>query len=184
MRRLPTDPDMEGHRQTDSSRFICMLPLMAASLFAMASPALTGPCPAGVVNQLDGLYRWEVQRMEQRVDQIKALSSQHHRFTPSLFELLLQAKKLRPTSDGRFLDFNVFNSSQVATFRANVIGCSAQEARSIQREDLKLKSRNRILIQIIVLLNVMQNIWIGISFSPKGRHSQAFIKTLLTMSIQ
>ena len=87
---------------------------------------------------------WEVQRMEQRVDQIKALSSQRHRFTPSLFELLLQAKKLRPTSDGRFLDFNVFNSSQVATFRAKVIGCSTQKARSIQAEvsvDVGLRGR-------------------------------------------
>ena len=111
-----------------------MLPLVAASLFVMATPATTGTCPAGVVNQLDGFYRWEVKRMEKRVDQIKSLSTQRQRFTPSLFELLLQAYKLRPTSDGRFLNFNVFNSSQVATFKATVIGCSAQKARSIQAE--------------------------------------------------
>ena len=145
MRSLPTDPDSEGHRQTDSSRFVRMLPLMAASLFAMATPATTGPCPASVVNQLDGLYRWEVQRMEQRVDQITSLSTQRHRFTPSLFELLLQAYKLRPSSDGgRFLGFNVFNSSQVSTFRAKVIGCSAQKASSIQAEvsvDVGLRGR-------------------------------------------
>ena len=112
-----------------------MLYLLAGSLVAMATPATTGPCPEGVVNQLDGLYRWEVQSMERRVDQITSLSTQRHRFTPSLFELLLQAYKLRPSSDdGRFLGFNVFNSSQVSTFRAKVIGCSAQKASSIQAE--------------------------------------------------
>ena len=122
-----------------------MLSLLAGSLVAMATPATTGPCPEGVVNQLDGLYRWEVQSMEQRIDQITSLSTQHHRFTPSLFELLLQAYKLRPSSDGgRFLGFNVFNSSQVFTFRAKVIGCSAQKARSIQAEvrvDVGLRGR-------------------------------------------
>ena len=186
MRRLPTDPDMEGHRQTDSSRFICMLPLMAASLFAIASPALTGPCPADVVNQLDGLYRWEVQRMEQRVDQIKALSSQRHRFTPSLFELLLQAKKLRPTSDGRFLDFNVFNSSQVATFRAKVIGCSSQEARSIQAEvsvDVGLRGRPGIPRGLLYEMNkCSKGSWRinNITYLDDGRVSlRPYLKNLL-----
>ena len=111
-----------------------MLPLVAASLFVMATPATTGTCPAGVVNQLDGFYRWEVKRMEKRVDQIKSLSTQRQRFTPSLFGLLLQAYKLRPTSDGRFLEVDVFSATQVRTFGATVIGCSAQKSRSIQAE--------------------------------------------------
>ncbi len=134
MRRLPTDPDMEGHRQTDSSRFVYMLPLMEASLLTTAPPAFTGPCTAGVVNQLDGLYRWRVQSQQGRIDQIKSLTTQRQRFTPSLFELLLQAKKLRPTTHGRFLSFDVFSDTQVRTFGATVIGCSAQKARSIQAE--------------------------------------------------
>ena len=111
-----------------------MLPLMAASLFAMATPASAGPCPAGLVNQLDGLYRWHVELQDARVDRIKAFSTQRYRFTPSLFELLLQAKKLRPTTDGRFLSFDVFSATQVRTFGATVIGCSAQKSRSIQAE--------------------------------------------------
>ena len=111
-----------------------MLPLLSASLFAMATPATTGPCPAGVVNQLDGLYRWHVQSQQGRIDQIKSLTTQRQRFTPSLFELLLQAKKLRPTTHGRFLSFDVFSDTQVRTFGATVIGCSAQKARSIQAE--------------------------------------------------
>ncbi len=111
-----------------------MLPLLSASLFAMATPATTGPCPAGVVNQLDGLYRWRVQSQQGRIDQIKSLTTQRQRFTPSLFELLLQAKKLRPTTHGRFLSFDVFSDTQVRTFGATVIGCSAQKARSIQAE--------------------------------------------------
>ena len=98
------------------------------------TPASAGPCPSGVVNQLDGLYRWQVQRMDQRVDRIKALSSQRQRFTPSLFELLLQANKLQPTIDGRFIDFDVFSSSQVYTFGAKVTGYSAQKATSIQNK--------------------------------------------------
>ena len=133
-RSLLTEPDREGHRHTDSSRFVRMLPLMAASLFAMATPATTGPCPAGVVNQLDGLYRWHVQSQWGRVDRIKALSSQRQRFTPSLFELLLRARKLQPIPDGRFIDFDVFSNTQAETIGAKVTGCSAQKASNIQAE--------------------------------------------------
>ena len=78
-----------------------------------------------MVNQLDDFYRWQVQHMEQRVDRIKDLSSQRQRFTPSLFALLLQARKLEPMRDGRYLSFDVFSNTQVATFGAKVIGCSA-----------------------------------------------------------
>ena len=121
-----------------------MLPLHLTSLTVMATPSTTRPCPKGVVNQLDGLYRWHVQSQKERVERIMALSSQRQRFTPSLFELLLQAKKLRPTSDGRFLSFDVFSNTQVRTFGATVTGCSAQKATSIQAEvsvDVGLRDR-------------------------------------------
>ncbi len=111
-----------------------MLVLLATSLIAMAIPATAGPCPEGVVNQLDGLYRWQVQRMETREDPVAALSSQRQRFTPSLFELLLQARALQPMRDGRFLDFDVFSNTQVATFGAKVIGCSAEQRDRVQAE--------------------------------------------------
>ncbi len=113
-----------------------MLPVPVASLIAMSTPATAGPCPAGVVNQLDGLYRWHVQSQWGRVDRIKALSSQRQRFTPSLFELLLRARKLQPIPDGRFIDFDVFSNTQAETIGAKVTGCSAQKAStfSIQAE--------------------------------------------------
>ena len=111
-----------------------MISLLAGILIALEMPAKAGPCPAGVVNQLDDLYRWQVQRMEQRVDRIKDLSSQRQRFTPSLFALLLQARKLEPMRDGRSLSFDVFSNTQVATFGAKVTGCSAQKAISLEAE--------------------------------------------------
>ena len=121
-----------------------MLSLLAGILIALAMPAKAGTCPAGVVNQFYDLYRWQVQRMEQRVERIKDLSSQRQRFTPSLFALLLQARKLQPIPDGRFIGFDVFSNTQVRTFGATVIGCSAQKARSIQAEvivDVGLRGR-------------------------------------------
>ena len=111
-----------------------MLSLLTISLIAMAVPTADGPCPNGVIHQLDGLYRWHVQTMEQRPDPVEALSSQRKRFTPSLFALLLQARSLTPTRDGRFLDFDVFSNTQASTFGARVTGCSAEQGGSIQAE--------------------------------------------------
>ena len=109
-----------------------MLPLLAASLIAVAVPATADPCPQDVIDQLDGLYRWQVQQMDQREDPVTALSSQRQRFTPSLFELLLKARALTPMRDGRYLDFDVFSNTQAATFGAKVTGCSAEVKNSIQ----------------------------------------------------
>ena len=121
-----------------------MLCLLAGILIALGMPAKAGPCPAGVVNQLDDLYRGLAQRMEQRVDRIKDLSSQRQRFTPSLFALLLQARKLEPIRDGRYLSFDVFSNTQVATFGAKVTGCSAQKAISLEAEvNVEVGLRNR-----------------------------------------
>ena len=64
-----------------------LLPLLAGNLIAMTVPATPEPCPEGVINQIDGLYRWHVQRMGKSSDPVKALSSQRQRFTPSLFEI-------------------------------------------------------------------------------------------------
>ena len=109
-----------------------MLPLLTASLITMAMPAADGPCPKAVINQLDGLYRWQVQRMDSNEDRVKALSSQRQRFTPSLFRLLIEARQLTPSRDGRFLDFDVFSNTQVATFGAKVKGCSTEKDNTIQ----------------------------------------------------
>ena len=111
-----------------------MLPLLTAGLIAMAVPAADAACPQGVIDQLDGLYRWQVQRMDSNEDPVKALSSQRQHFTPSLFELLLQARQLTPVRDGRYLDFDVFSNTQVATYGAKVKGCSADKGNSIQAE--------------------------------------------------
>lgn len=109
-----------------------MLPLLATSLIGMTVPAADGPCPQSVIDQLNGLYRWQVQQMDQRMDQVKSLSTQRQRFSPSLFELLMEARQLRPSRDGRYLDFDVFSNTQVSTFGATVIGCSAEIGNSIK----------------------------------------------------
>ena len=122
-----------------------MLPLLTASLIAMAVPAADAACPQGVIDQLDGLYRWQVQRMDSNENPVKALSSQRQRFTPSLFELLLQARQLTPVRDGRYLDFDVFSNTQVATYGAKIKGCSAEKANTIKAEvavDVGLRGRS------------------------------------------
>ena len=125
-----------------------MLPLLATSLIAieaMAKPAPIGQvCPEGVRHQLDELYRWQVWRMDQPNSPETALSSQRDRFTPSLFNLLLRARELTPTRDGRFLDFDVFSNTQVRTFAAVVVGCSAAQQNTIQaRVNVQAGLRNR-----------------------------------------
>ena len=122
-----------------------MLPLLTASLIAMAVPAADAACPQGVIDQLDGLYRWQVQRMDADEDPVKALTSQRQRFTPSLFKLLIEARQLTPVRDGRYLDFDVFSNTQVATYGARVKGCSTEKAKSIKAEvavDVGLRGRS------------------------------------------
>ena len=118
--------------------------LLATSLIATVVTTADGPCPKGVVDQLDGLYRWQVQRMEQRGDAVKALATQRQRFTPSLFELLMEARQLTPSRDGRYLDFDVFSNTQVSTFGARVTGCSAEIGNSIRAKvDVQAGLRGR-----------------------------------------
>ena len=109
-----------------------MLSLLATSLIAAAVPAADRPCPRGVIAQIDGLYQWHVKPFDGNEDPDKAFSSQRQRFTPSLFKLLLEARQLTPTRDGRYLDFDVFSNTQVMTFGATVSGCSAEIENSIQ----------------------------------------------------
>ena len=111
-----------------------MLSLLATSLIAVAVPAADRPCPKGVIAQIDGLYQWHVKPFDDNEDPDKAFSSQRQRFTPSLFKLLLEARQLTPARDGRFLDFDVFSNTQVATYGAKVTGCSAEKGNSIQAE--------------------------------------------------
>ena len=125
-----------------------MLSLLAASLIAMEAPATPASkllvCPEGVRHQLDELYRWQVWRMDQPNSPETALSSQRDRFTPTLFNLLLQARELTPTRDGRFLDFDVFSNTQVRTFSAVVVGCSDARQNTIQaRVNVQAGLRNR-----------------------------------------
>ena len=112
-----------------------MFPLLAASLITAEAPATPVPlnlaCPTAVRQQLDGLYRWQVQRMDQPDGAASTLSSQRERFTPELFLLLIEARQLTPTKDGRFLDFDVFSNTQALTFGALVAGCSAVRRNSI-----------------------------------------------------
>ena len=113
-----------------------MLTLLASSLIAVQTPAppsaLNLACPDEVRQQLDGLYRWQVQRMDQPNSPTAALSSQSERFTPRLFSLLIEARQLTPSEDGRYLDFDVFSNTQVRTFAAVITGCSAAQGNSIQ----------------------------------------------------
>ena len=89
-------------------------------------------CPTGVRQQLDGLYRWQVQRMNQPDGPTATLSSQRDRFTPELFNLLMEAWQLTPTTDGRYLDFDVFSNTQVRTFEAVVTGCNTAQGNGIE----------------------------------------------------
>ena len=85
--------------------------------------ALTiAPCPTPVKAQLDGLYRWQVARQKLRGP--IGITSQQGRFTDGLFQKLRAAYALDPAS-GRFVDFDLFSSTQVSTLGAKVLGCTA-----------------------------------------------------------
>lgn len=106
-----------------------MVALLAATLMAMTPAPAAASCPAAVRDQLDGLYRWQLQQQKlqengrQSLEQ--AIASQRDRFTPGLFRLLQQAFALTPAADGRFVDFDVFSGTQVETLGARVLGCSS-----------------------------------------------------------
>ena len=64
----------------------------------------------------------------------KTFSRQRQRLTPSLFELLLEARQLTPAGDGRFLDFDMFSNTQLATYGTTVKVYSAKQDNSIHAE--------------------------------------------------
>ena len=89
-------------------------------------------CPAAVSQQLDGLYRWQIER--QNSPSPRNLSSQRQRFTAELYQQLQQGFALTPAQDGRFVDFDVFSGTQVTTFGAKVSGCTRLKPGSINAE--------------------------------------------------
>ena len=89
-------------------------------------------CPAAVSQQLDGLYRWQIER--QNSASPRNLSSQRQLFTAELYQQLQQGFALTPAQDGRFVDFDVFSGTQVTTFGAKVSGCTRLKAGSINAE--------------------------------------------------
>ena len=91
--------------------------------------AALSACPTALRQQLDGLYRWQIER--QNSHSPRDLSSQRQRFTPELYKQLQQGLALSPVRDGRFVDFDVFSGTQVTTFGARVSGCSRLKAGSI-----------------------------------------------------
>lgn len=106
----------------------------------LAAVALT-PCPAAVKAQLDGLYRWQVARQDLRGP--IELKSQQSRFTPGLYRQLRRAYGLDPAS-GSFVDFDLFSGTQVSTFGAEVLGCTATPGGGLEaRVAVQAGLRNR-----------------------------------------
>ena len=111
---------------------------MEALLFAALSA-----CPAALSQQLDGLYRWQIER--QNSHSPRDLSSQRQRFTPELYQLLQQGFAVTPARNGRFVDFDVLSGTLVTTFGARVSGCTRLKAGSINAEvsvDTGLRGRS------------------------------------------
>jgi hypothetical protein len=91
--------------------------------------------------QLDGLYRWQVARQERpgAID----ISSQQGRFSDGLVRKLRRAYGLDPAS-GRFVDFDLFSGTQVSTFGAKVLGCTATPGGGLEaRVAVQAGLRNR-----------------------------------------
>lgn len=89
------------------------------------------PCPAAVMAQINGLYRWQIARQDARgaLD----LTSQRERFTPALYQQLEDAFRLNP-ADGRFVDFDVFSGTQVRTFGAHILSCAPLDQNSLEAQ--------------------------------------------------
>ncbi len=113
------------------------LPLLLQALLAVAIT----PCPASAKAQLDGLYRWQVARQERRGP--IEITSQQSRFTDGLYQKLRRAYALDPAS-GRFVDFDLFSGTQVSTFGAKVLGCTAAPGGGLEaRVAVQAGLRNR-----------------------------------------
>ena len=95
-----------------------ILALTAVLMASSAAAGHAGSCPRGVLAQLNGLYRWHVASQSR-----DTFSTQKKRFTPSLYNRINKAFALSPEKDGRFVDFDIFSDTQVATFGADVLAC-------------------------------------------------------------
>lgn len=106
----------------------CGAALMALLVLAPLQAAPLVDCPPPLREQIDGLYRWQLQRQEQPGSVV--IATQRQRFTPQLYRLLERADALTP-ADGRFVDFDLFSGTQVSTFSAAVLGCEPAKAEAV-----------------------------------------------------
>jgi len=80
------------------------------------------PCPPAAQAQLDGFYRWFLANNDGR----SQFQSQRQRFTAELYEDLRSGFALQP-ADGRFVDFDPFSNTQVASYGYRIAGCRLDE---------------------------------------------------------
>jgi hypothetical protein len=106
-----------------------VLPLLISSVFAFVpagAPAAPlqrpAPCPPAAQAQLDGFYRWFLASNDGR----SQFQSQRQRFTAELYEDLRSGFALQP-ADGRFVDFDPFSNTQVASYGYRIAGCRLDE---------------------------------------------------------
>ncbi len=97
-----------------------MLPFIAGTLITMTGQ----PCPAGVISQIEGLYKWVVTPEDSRR---LPIISQKDRFTPHLYQLLKGTENLSPRTDGTFVDVDPFSNTQAQVFGAKVKSCRIQQ---------------------------------------------------------
>ena len=106
----------------------CGAALMALLVLAPLQAAPLVDCPPPLREQIDALYRWQLQRQKQPGSVV--IVTQRQRFTPQLYRLLERANALTP-ADGRFVDFDLFSGTQVSTFSAAVLGCEPAKAEAV-----------------------------------------------------
>jgi hypothetical protein len=96
---------------------VSLLTVSAAAAPA-ASPGQAVPCPLAATAQLDEFYRWFLATSDGRT----SFGSQEQRFTPELYANLSAGFALRP-ADGRFVDFDPFSNTQVASYGYRIASC-------------------------------------------------------------
>ncbi len=103
--------------------------LLLAGGIALSPMAVTAvplprsvPCPPAAQAQLDGFYRWFLASNDGR----SQFQSQRQRFTAELYEELGPGFALQP-ADGRFVDFDPFSNTHVASYGYRIAGCRLDE---------------------------------------------------------
>jgi hypothetical protein len=100
---------------------VSLLTVSAAAAPA-APPGQAVPCPLAATAQLDGFYRWFLATSDGRA----SFGSQEQRFTPELYANLSAGFALQP-ADGRFVDFDPFSNTQVASYGHRIASCRREE---------------------------------------------------------